>query len=118
MSGEGELLCDGKPQRLHDDLRLLGRAQKENWPVDPEYMAAITRRVESIALQNADDEICLKAVARLQAMIEQNRKAEPQPVKKVEHHHVHDLGSVTAENLEQHRSARAARLTGALRNSQ
>lgn len=120
MGSETTLLMDEKPQRIHEDLRLLDRAIRERWPVSQERLTAITERVEKIALDNPDAELCLKAVARLQKMIDQNRQLDPdQPARKVEHHHTHEieLGPVTAENLEQHKARALARISGSGRDA-
>lgn len=72
--GRGRLLADGP--KLHDDLRLLGRAMRERWPIDDDFKQQIIDRVRSIVAFNPDDEIALKAVAQVRGMEAQNQKDE------------------------------------------
>lgn len=110
-NGEGvAVLSDHKPQRIHQDLALVRRAVKEGWPITPKITRRILRRVNSIAATSPDDAIALKACDLIIKMFAQNQKLTPQPTQHVEHHHTHELGPVTADNFEQHRQARLARI--------
>lgn len=111
---EGSLLVDEKPQRVRQDLLLLRRANRERWPIPQHVMDQVTERVIRVALQNPDDAIALDAAKLIKAMVAQNHAQEPDEPRKVEHHHVHELGPVTAENIEQHRQLRIARLAGSV----
>jgi hypothetical protein len=96
-TGEGALLVETKPERVRGDLRLIRRAIRERWPTTQESMAKIYGRVESVALNNPDDEIAINAARLITVMHGQNQKDEPQ---QVEHHHTHELEPITAENVD------------------
>lgn len=70
----GEILDDGP--KLHDDLRLVGRAVKQRWPIPEEKRVAILSRLFRIVEENPEDEVAIKAIAQLRGMEQQNQKDE------------------------------------------
>lgn len=70
----GEILND-RP-KLHDDLRLIGRAVKQRWPIPQEKKQEILDRLFSIVTDNPDDEVAIKAIGQLRGMEQQNQKDE------------------------------------------
>lgn len=69
--GRGRLLIDGP--KLHDDIRLLGRAVRKRWEVSDRIKTKILERLEDVIV-DGDDEIALKAIAQVRAMEGQNQK--------------------------------------------
>lgn len=73
-------------------------------------MQRIADRVVQIALTTPFDEIAIKAAAEVRQMVAQDLKMESDGIpQQVEHHHTHELGPVTVENIDQQRAARLAR---------
>ena len=112
-NGEGDaVLCSDQPIRvIGRDLQLVGRARREGWLRDPEDMQRISDRVVSIALNSPFDEIALKAAAEVRQMVAQDLKIEADGLpQQIEHHHTHDIGPVTADNLAEHKRRLLAEL--------
>ena len=118
-NGEGDaVLCEDQPARvIGRDLQLVGRARREGWLRDPEDMRRIADRVVSIALNSPFDEIALKAAAEVRQMVAQDLKIESEGIpQQIEHHHTHELGPVTADNLDEHKRKLAERIARLGRN--
>ena len=98
-TGEGAVLADCKPERIRGDLRLMRRVLRERWPVTQESMDRVYARVEKIALDSLDPAISVQAAKLIATMHGQNQKDEPQ-VQQIEHHHRHEIETVTAENID------------------
>lgn len=108
-----ELLTDAKHSR--SDLRLIETAIRKGWQIPDQLLEALPKTAAVIALKGKPREQ-IAAMSLLVKMKEQNEKADPQP-QQVQHTHVHELGPVTADNIEQHRQLRLeriARLSGAV----
>ena len=113
VSGEGAVLCEDQPVRvIQRDLQLVGRARREGWLRDLSAMQRIADRVVNIAINSPFDEIALKAAAEVRQMVAQDLKIEADGIpQQIEHHHTHNIGPVTEENIEAQRAIRLARLT-------
>ena len=111
-NGEGAVLCEDQPVRvIQRDLQLVRRARREGWLRDVSVMQKIADRVVNIALHNPDDKLALDAAAEVRQMVAQDLKIEADGIpQQVEHHHTHELGPVTEENIEAQRAIRLARL--------
>ena len=112
-NGEGDtVLCDDQPVRvIGRDLQLIGRARREGWLRDPADMQRIADRVVRIALDSPFDDIALKAAAEIRQMVAQDLKIESNGIpQQIEHHHTHDIGPVTADNLAEHKRRLLAEL--------
>lgn len=122
------LLADDKS--IVKDCKLIERAAKEEWSITPERRAAVVDRLIEIIqktsvmvatkqgpmqLDGPADANAIAASRALVAMVGQNQKASP-VAQQHEHHHTHDLGPVTADNLEQHRQLRIDRINKARKN--
>ena len=108
---ETELLTDSRHTR--SDLRLLERAVKNGWDIPEALLSALPKIAGSLALNGAPRER-IRAMEVLIKMKAQNEQLQPQPVQQVQHTHVHELGPVTADNIEQHRQLRLARIAGSV----
>lgn len=110
-NGEGAVLCEDQPKRvIARDIQLIARARREGWLKDPADMQRIADRVVKIALTTNDDELAIKAAAEVRQMVAQDLKIEADGIpQQVEHHHTHELGPITADNIAQQRAARLAR---------
>ena len=70
----GELLEPGG--KFHDDIRLVGRAVKQRWPIPDDKKTEILKRLFDIVEDNPDDEVAIKAIGQLKSMEAQNQKDE------------------------------------------
>lgn len=121
--GRGIVLESDSPREISRDIALVNRARRERWPIPEERKIALVDRLFKIAekesvtgldsqgnaveLDDAADKNAIAASKVLVAMDSENAKQDPAPV---EHHHTHELGPVTVENLEQHRQILAERI--------
>ena len=95
-----ELLTDSRHTR--SDLRMIETAIRKGWKIPDDLLETLPTTAAEIAAKGKPrDQIA--AMSLLVKMKEQNDKAEPQATKQVEHHHVHELGPVTADNLLEHK---------------
>ena len=102
-----ELLTD--PGHSRADLAKVRRAIREGWDIPEQLLSALPKIAGAMAVKGKPrDQIAAMKV--LLAMKEQNDRQEPIP-QQVEHHHTHELGPVTEENIEAQRAIRLARLT-------
>jgi len=72
--GRGELLS--KPEKLHDDCRLISMAVRKRWAISDEVKGQLVDRLAQIAADNPDDEVAIKAINALRGMESQNQKDE------------------------------------------
>jgi hypothetical protein len=73
-------------------------------------MQKIADRVVKIALTSPDEKLALDAASEVRQMVAQDLKIEADGIpQQIEHHHTHQLGPVTANNIAQQRAARLAR---------
>lgn len=94
------------------DMRMLESAIRKGFDIPEQLLAAVPRVVGTLALKGKPRDQ-LGAARVLVEMMKYNQALEPQqpqPTQHVEHHHTHELGPVTADNFEQHRQARLARI--------
>ena len=115
-TGEVAVLVDRKPESVRGDMRLVGRALRERWPVTQQSMDNVFRKVEEIALTFPDPVISLQAAKLIATMHGQNQKDDPH-VQQIEHHHMHELETITVANLEQQRIGLHQRLDQLRRQS-
>jgi hypothetical protein len=113
-TGEGAVLVDNRPERVRGDMRLIGRALKERWPVTQESMDNVFRKVEEIALTFPDPVVSLQAAKLIATMHGQNQKDEPQ-IQQIEHHH--SVEAITVENIDEQRTELHRRLNRLRRQS-
>lgn len=76
---------------------------------------SVATKLGPVNLDGPADANAIAATRALIAMVGQNQKADP-VIQTHDHHHTHELGQVTAENLEQHRQQRIDRINQARRN--
>jgi HD-like signal output (HDOD) protein len=62
--------------KLHDDIRLLGKALKQRWEIPEEFRQVIMSRLRDMIESSPDDEIVLKAIVQIRNMESQNQKDE------------------------------------------
>ena len=62
--------------KLHDDLRLLGKALKQRWDIPEDFRQVIMSRLRDMVENSPDDEIVLKAIVQVRNMESQNQKDE------------------------------------------
>jgi hypothetical protein len=102
-----ELLTD--PSHTRADLATVRRAIREGWDIPEQLLSALPKVAGAMAVKGKPrDQIAAMKV--LLAMKEQNDRQEPTP-QQIEHHHTHNIGPVTEENIEAQRAIRLARLT-------
>lgn len=115
-TGRGVVLESDSPREISREIALVNRARRERWPIPEDRRARLVDRLFAITekesvtaldstgtaveLEDVADKNAIAAAKVLVAMDSENAKQDPAPV---EHHHTHELGPVTAENLEQHR---------------
>ena len=100
------------------DTRLIKRAIKNRWPIAEHYREALIARQVLIAagsipeasIREQTDAFKAILAAESQNQIDDARTA-PQQIEH-EHHHTHDIGQVTKENIEAQRAKRFADLAG------
>lgn len=112
-----ELLTD--PGHVRQDMQLMEHAVKRSTknpeiPIPPAIIQAMPKVAGTILLKGNPREQ-LRAGALLLAFMEYNKavQADEQP-KQIEHHHTHELGPVTENNIEAQRAKRLARLAGGM----
>lgn len=92
------------------DLQMVRTAIRKGWQIPDQLLEALPKVAGAMALKGKPrDQIAAMKV--LLAMKEQNESAEP-TFQQVEHHHTHDIGPVTEDNIEAQRAKRLARLAG------
>lgn len=104
------------------DCGLIRRAIRERWPVPDEYrhkiadrlMEVIEKRTVDVPMKDGvfpseavADANAIAASKTFVAMAAQNQKDDPVPV---EHHHTHEIGPVTADNLAEYKRRALAEL--------
>lgn len=100
-----EILNDDGHTRA--DLKLLEMAIRKGWEIPDELLRHLPKVAGAIALKGKPrDQIAAMKV--LIAMKGQNDERELP--KQIEHHHTHDIGPVTEDNIEAQRAIRFARL--------
>lgn len=62
--------------KLHDDLRLLGKALKQRWEIPDDFRGVVISRLRDMIENSPDDEIVLKAIVQIRNMEAQNQKDE------------------------------------------
>lgn len=112
-----ELLTD--PGHAREDMRLMEQAIKRSVknpeiPIPAAIIEAMPKVTGTILLKGKDRDR-LAAGKLLLAFMEYNRsvRADEQP-KQIEHHHTHEIGPVTENNIEAQRAKRLARLAGGM----
>lgn len=100
-----ELLTD--PGHTRSDLRQIESAIRKGWVIPDMVLDALPKTMAVIALKGKPrDQVAAAKV--LLAMKGQNDEYE-QP-RQIEHHHTHDIGPVTADNLAEHKRRLLAEL--------
>ena len=72
--GWGRLLLD--PAKQHDDIRMIGMAIKKRWDISDDFRTIIVDRLRAVIQFTDDDEIAIKAIAKVRALESQNQKDE------------------------------------------
>ena len=103
-----ELLTD--PGHIRSDLRQIESAIRRGFDI-PDVLYQRTAHVVGKLLNEGKAREKLAAARVVIALAEFNRSLEPVPAQ-IEHHHTHDIGPVTEDNLEAQRAIRLARLAG------
>ena len=62
--------------KLHDDLRLLGKALKQRWEIPEDFRMVIMSRLRDMIESSPDEEMVLKAIVQVRNMESQNQKDE------------------------------------------
>ena len=102
-----ELLTD--PGHVRQDLAYIRQAIRNGWDIPEALLSALPKVAGAMALDKKEKSaIRLKAIDTILKMKGQNDDLEPLP-QQIEHHHTHEIGPITAENIEQQRAARLAR---------
>ena len=105
---------DTLPDSITDgirDTRLIERALRERWPIPAQHREAILQRQTLIAAGGVKGTSPREETSAFLALLHADRLNHEAAVGvRHEHHHTHELGPVTENNLEEHRAARAARL--------
>ncbi len=105
---------------IASDCRLINRALRERWPVPEAVRERIVNRLVKIidteGSEPKSDKNAIAAASVIVRMVGQNQKEQP-ATSMVEHHHVHELGPITADNLEFHRQRLARRVAQLGQNS-
>ena len=105
-----ELLTD--PGHTRQDLQMIRTAIRKGYDISDELLSALPKIAGALMLDKSQKgQVRLKAIETIMAMHEYNQAAVEQP-KQVEHHHTHDIGQVTKENIEAQRAKRFADLAG------
>ena len=110
-----ELLSD--PKHIRGDLQIIRTAIRRGYEIPDELLSALPKIAGALVLDKTQrGQVRLKAIQTIMAMHEYNQAAVEQP-KQVEHHHTHDIGQVTKENIEAQRAKRFADLAGIVRDA-
>ena len=62
--------------KFHDDCRLVAMAVKKRWPISEDVKQRLVERLATVAFENPDDQIAIKAASVLKSMEQQNQKDE------------------------------------------
>jgi hypothetical protein len=104
-----ELLTD--PGHVRQDLAYIRQAIRNGWDIPEQLLSALPKIAGAMALDKKEKTANrLRAMETILKMKGQNDAQEPTP-QQIEHHHTHNIGPVTEENIEAQRAIRLARLT-------
>lgn len=105
--GQGALVLDEHHKREH--LRMIEMSVRRGWAIRDQAFTALPDAMLSLALDKGHDPRVRVAAGRVVVIMHGQNKDDEEPRIR-EHHHVHDLGPVTLENMEDRKRALAARL--------
>lgn len=115
VGGGGTLLADRASSVK--DIRLIGSAIRNGWDIPDETRQALPKVLSDMAMDSTEDPKARIAAARVLVAMHGQNQRDSGIRTDISHHHVHELGQITADNLEQRKAEIASRITGSVEHS-
>ena len=115
VGGGGSLLSDRASSVK--DIRLIGSAIRNGWDIPDETRQALPKVLSDMALDAMEDPKARIAAARVLVAMHGQNQRDSSIGTGVTHRHVHELGQITADNLEQRKAEIASRITGSVEHA-